>query len=96
MVVTNCETGKAEYLTERSDKERVMKICRASSSLPLVAPIVKIDEVPYLDGGLADSVPLKRAMEIGNKKIVLILTRQKGYRKKSAYQDKIKSLLQSL
>ncbi len=83
MVVTNCETGKAEYLTERSDKERVMKICRASSSLPLVAPIVKIDEVPYLDGGLADSVPLKRAMEIGNKKIVLILTRQKGYRKKA-------------
>ncbi|OUP49940.1 patatin-like phospholipase family protein [Lachnoclostridium sp. An181] len=81
-VVTNCMTGKAEYLTEDKDKEKLMKICRASSSMPLVSPIVKIDGIPYLDGGLADSIPVKRAVEIGNKKIILILTRQKGYRKK--------------
>lgn len=81
-VVTNCRSGKAEYLTEEKDKERLMKICRASSSMPLVSPAVRIDGIPYLDGGLADSIPIKRAVEIGNKKIVLILTRQKGYRKK--------------
>lgn len=83
-VVTNCETGKAEYLTEENrDRERAMKLCRASSSMPLAAPIVRIDDTPYLDGGIADSIPLKRAVEIGNKKVILILTRPKGYRKKA-------------
>lgn len=81
-VVTNCETGKAEYLDEREEKERLLKICRASSSMPLAAPIVRIDGVPYLDGGLADSIPINRATKLGNKKVVLILTRNMKYRKK--------------
>lgn len=82
IVTTNCETGQAEYMTERSDRERLMKICRASSSMPLVSPIVNVDGIPYLDGGLADSIPVKRALELGNDKVVLILTRNPGYRKK--------------
>lgn len=82
IVTTNCETGEAEYMKEREDKERLMRMCRASSSMPLVSPMVNIDGVPYLDGGLADSVPIQRAMELGNEKIVLILTRNAGYRKK--------------
>ena len=82
LVTTNCETGQAEYMTERQDRERLMKICRASCSMPLVAPIVNVDGVPYLDGGLADSIPVRRAMEIGNKKIIVVLTRNPGYRKK--------------
>ena len=81
-VVTNCETGKAEQLDERKEKERLLKICRASSSMPLAAPIVRIDGVPYLDGGLADSVPIERALKKGRKKIIVILTRNEGYRKK--------------
>lgn len=81
LVTTNCLTGKAEYMTEESDRERLMKICRASSSMPLLTPIVNIDNVPYLDGGLADSVPIKRAQELGNEKIVVILTKNEGYRK---------------
>ena len=82
IVTTNCLTGKAEYMKEREDKERLMKICRASCSMPLVTPIVNVEGIPYLDGGLADSVPIQRAEEIGNEKIVVILTRNKGYRKK--------------
>lgn len=82
IVTTNCETGQAEYMTETKDGDRLMKICRASSSMPLVSPIVNIDGVPYLDGGLADSIPVKRAFQKGNEKIVLILTRNPGYRKK--------------
>lgn len=35
-----------------------MQLCRASSSMPLVTPMVEIDGVPYLDGGIADSIPL--------------------------------------
>lgn len=82
MVVTNVLTGEAEYMQEKEDVARLCNICRASSSLPLAAPMVTIDGVPYLDGGLADSIPLKRALETGHKKNVLILTRPYGYRKK--------------
>lgn len=82
MVVTNVLTGKAEYLSERENPERLCKICRASASLPLAAPMVTIDEVPYLDGGLGDSIPIKHAVRKGHKKNVIILTRPYGYRKK--------------
>ena len=81
IVTTNCLTGKAEYLTEDSDNDRLMKLCRASSSMPLLTPIVNIDNVPYLDGGLADSVPIRRAQQMENEKIVVILTKNQGYRK---------------
>ncbi len=86
IVTTNCETGQAEYMTEREDRERLMKICRASCSMPLVSPIVNVDGMPYLDGGLADSIPVGRAIEIGNKKIIVVLTRNPGYRKKPTSQ----------
>ena len=82
LVTTNCITGKAEYMTEDHDRDRLMKICRASSSMPLLTPIVNVDGTPYLDGGLADSVPLGRARKLGNKKIVIVLTKNQGYRKK--------------
>ncbi len=91
IVTTNCITGKAEYMTEKSNKVRLMKICRASSSMPLVSPIVNVDGVPYLDGGLADSIPVKRALEHGNDKIIVILTRNPGYRKKPTSRG-VKSL----
>ncbi len=83
IVTTNCRTGQAEYMQEHQDNDRLMRLCRASSSMPLITPIVNIDGEPYLDGGLADSVPIEHAVEIGNEKIVVILTRNKGYRKKT-------------
>ena len=90
IVTTNCETGKAGYMTEQSDPDRLMKLCRASSSMPLLSPIVNIDGVPYLDGGLADSVPIRRALQSGNEKIVLVLTRNPGYRKKPISKGTVK------
>lgn len=82
IVVTNCLTGKAQYLDERQDKARLMKLGRASCSMPLLTPIVRVDGIPCLDGGLADSVPIERARTYGNRKIIVILTRNPGYRKK--------------
>lgn len=83
LVTTNCLTGKAEYMTEGQDRARLMKICRASCSMPLLTPIVNVDDTPYLDGGLADSVPIERAKEKGNEKIIVVLTKNRGYRKKT-------------
>lgn len=82
MVTTNCITGKAEYLEEKSSPERVMSIVRASSSLPFVTKITYVDGIPMLDGGIVDSIPVKYALEQGYENLVVILTRNKGYRKK--------------
>ncbi len=88
-VVTNCLTGKAEYLSESKDRKRLMDICRASSSLPLAAPVVWIDGTPYMDGGMADSIPLVHSLRMGYKKNVIILTKEKGYRKKHIVRQEI-------
>ena len=84
MVTTNCMTGKAEYFEEKSSSERVMEIVRASSSLPFVSPITYVDGIPMLDGGIVDSIPVEHAMSQGYDKMVVILTRNKGYRKKES------------
>ncbi len=84
MTATNCLTGKAEYLTEEKDRGRLMNICRASSSLPVVSPMVDVDGVPMLDGGVADSIPIRKALRDGVKRNVIVLTRQEGYRKAPA------------
>ena len=81
MVVTSCLTGEAMYLSEKNDRERLLAICRASSSIPVASDKVMVDGIPCLDGGISDSIPLIHAMEKGYRKDVVILTREKGYRK---------------
>lgn len=83
MVTTNCLTGKAEYLEEKKSSERVMSIVRASSSLPFVSKITYVDGVPMLDGGIVDSIPVQYAMDQGYEHPLVVLTRNKGYRKKN-------------
>lgn len=79
-VVTNCKTGKAEYIKIKDMKKDIIAI-RASSSLPLLSRIVEINGESYLDGGISDSIPIKKSIEDGHKKNVVILTRDKNYRK---------------
>ena len=81
MVTTNCLTGEANYFEEKRDKTRVIDIARASSSLPFVCPIAYVDGIPMLDGGIVDSIPLQRAIHDGYKKNIVVLTRNRGYRK---------------
>ena len=80
MVTTDCRTGWPCYLTEKSDPERLVLVAKASSSLPFVCPIVRIDGVPMLDGGIVDSIPVERAMQKGYERNVVVLTRNRGYR----------------
>ena len=83
MVTTNCLTGEANYFEEKKDKNRVIDIVRASSSLPIVCPIAYVDGIPMLDGGIVDSIPLQRAISDGYPRNVVVLTRNRGYRKDS-------------
>lgn len=80
MVTTNCLTGQAMYLKEAHDRQRALDIVRASSSLPYVSKIVNVDGIPMLDGGIADSIPVQRAIDLGHERNVVILTRNKGWR----------------
>ena len=93
MVTTNCLTGKAEYMEEKSSSERVMDIVRASSSLPFVSPVTYVDSVPMLDGGIGDSIPIEYAMNQGYEKLLVVLTRNRGYRKKRLQHGSEQSLL---
>ena len=84
MVVTNCNTGLVEYLSERDgDRQRLIDICRASSSLPYVSKIVDVDGQPYLDGGIIDSIPVERAISMGHEFNVVVMTRNRGFRNNS-------------
>lgn len=81
MVTTNCVTGRACYLEERADKDRLIAIAKASSSLPYVCPMTWVDGVPMLDGGIVDSIPVLRAVSQGYERNLVVLTRNRGFRK---------------
>lgn len=82
-VVTNVETGKPEYFKIEHVFEQ-MEILRASSALPVVSKIVEWQGKKYLDGGLTDSIPVEYARKLGFDKLIVILTRPLGYRKKAS------------
>lgn len=82
-VVTNLKTGKAEYVDiDDLGDYKCMEYLRASGSLPFLSKNVVIDDIPYLDGGVADSVPVEYCLENGYDKIIVVLTRPYGFRKK--------------
>lgn len=81
MVTTHCCTGEACYMEERSDRRRLIDIVKASASLPYACPIAYVDGEPMLDGGIVDSIPVERAVSQGFRRNVVVLTRNKGYRK---------------
>ena len=80
VVITDINTGKPEYVKIGDLKKDIIYV-RASSSLPLLAQNVKINDKEYLDGGISDSIPIKKSIADGNKKNVVILTRDNTYRK---------------
>ena len=80
MVTTNCRTGRAMYLSEKHDHKRLTLIAKASSSLPFVAQITRVDGIPMLDGGIVDSIPIVRSIDTGHQENVVVLTRNRGYR----------------
>lgn len=83
MVATNCLTGRAEYFEEKHDRQRLLAIGRASCSLPLLCPVARVDGVPMVDGAVSDAIPVERAMAQGFGRCVVVLTRNRGYRKPS-------------
>lgn len=91
VTATDCLTGKAVYHHCLDGKALDTEWIRASASLPVLARPVEIEGGKYLDGGVSDSVPYEFAKSLGYEKRVLVLTKQKGYRKaKSKFLPYIK------
>jgi predicted patatin/cPLA2 family phospholipase len=82
VVTTNVRTGEAIY--HRIDKVDYtgMEWIRASASMPIISRPVAIGDYEMLDGGIADSIPLRYFESEGFKRNIVILTQPKGFKKK--------------
>ena len=87
-VCTNVETGKAEYFPYTGD-DRTNTVLKATCALPMLCPYIYSDGVPYLDGGLSDSIPFEKALADGCDRLVVVLTREQGYKKTTSSSAKI-------
>lgn len=89
-VGTNTATGKAEYFSfDPNDKNMVA--LQATCALPVLFPRIELNGKQYLDGGITDPIPFKKAFSDGCDKVIVVSTREKYYRKKS--NDRLKHLL---
>lgn len=79
VVATDCTSGKAKYFIKGECD--IFEAVKASASMPFISNMVMIDGVPYLDGGCADKIPYRWAIDEGYDKIVVLRTRDRGYRK---------------
>ena len=81
IVITSLNTGNPVFL---SKKEQLVigvgKSLVASSSIPLLSQPVDIKGELFLDGGVADPIPVRYALS-KYQKAVVVLTRPRGYRK---------------
>ena len=82
-VVTDCVSGTPLYYEKKDLGGDYMTVLRASSSLPFVARPVHFRDKVLMDGGMSDSIPIRKSISDGNKKNVIVLTQPKEYRKRS-------------
>lgn len=90
--VTNATTGRSEYFNAKDVDEKCLML-RATCAIPIFFPAIEINNDFYYDGGLCDPIPIKKAIEDGNKKHLIILTRPKEYRKALGKSNKITAKL---
>ncbi|MDO6611298.1 patatin family protein [Shewanella sp. 1_MG-2023] len=82
VVTTDITTGKAVYI--KSNADNIEHILKASCSVPIAfRDFPAYQGSPMTDGGIADSIPIIKAYEMGAKEITVVLSRPLGYRKKS-------------
>lgn len=86
-VITNVLTGKAEYIRYTTE-DKTNTLLKATCALPVIFPYIYMNNTPYLDGGLSDSIPYERAFADGCDRVVVVLTREKGYQKTTTSSTK--------
>ena len=91
VTATNIESGKCEYFKINDVLEDMEKL-RATSAIPIMTRPVKIDDKYYLDGGVSDSIPVKKCLELGCDKVIVVLTQPEGFIKKKISDKKVKTI----
>ncbi len=86
--VTNARTGKSEYLDGKTSDSKCTML-RATCAIPLYFPAIEWNEQKYYDGGLADPIPIKKAIHDGNQKNLIVLTRPKDYKKEYGRENDV-------
>ena len=81
-VCTNVGTGKAVYKRLMEVDDACLEYIRASASMPIAARIVTVEGKKLLDGGIADSIPLRFFQEQGYDRNLVVLTQPANYIKK--------------
>ena len=81
VVCTDINSGKAVYHKYEGKNDHGFDWIRASASMPLVSSVVEIDGLGLLDGGIADSIPVRFFQSLGYEKNIVVLTRPESYRK---------------
>ncbi|WP_066630479.1 patatin-like phospholipase family protein [Labilibacter marinus] len=79
-VTTDCTTGKPYYIPNDTNEESFLAL-EASTSLPFASKMVKMHNRLLLDGGIANPIPIEKALADGCEKVVVVLTQPKAYRK---------------
>ena len=82
VVATNALTGEAEYFGKEDMKQDDYRPIMASSAIPAACRPVEINGIPYYDGGIADAIPVRHALEEGCDSLVVILSKQRDYVRK--------------
>lgn len=80
LAVTDVETGKPVYF-DKTHLDRNCTVLKASSSIPVFAPMVEYQNKKYLDGGTSDAIPVQKALDDGCDKVIVVLTRDRHYQK---------------
>lgn len=88
VVATDANTGLPKYFGKGDISQDNYDTLKASSTLPLVNQPYHIGGIPYYDGALSDPVPVQKALDMGCEKIVLLLTKPRGFRRKASHDAK--------
>jgi len=88
-VVTDCTTGQPIYFEKDDLGDDYLLVLQASTCLPFIAKPVRYNGLVLMDGGISDSIPIRKSISDGNTRHVLILTRPQGYRKKPSPTGKL-------
>ncbi|MBQ9285043.1 MAG: patatin family protein [Bacteroidaceae bacterium] len=83
LVATDVDTGEAVYRRFDRFSEEMYDWILASSSMPIVSRVVDIHGQRLLDGGIADSIPLRYFQEQGFERNLVVLTQPLGYEKQA-------------
>ena len=85
VVLTDAETAEAVIVSNRDTTYDFKEVLRATAALPsLYNRRVLVGDRLYVDGGVADSIPLVYAADSGSSEILAVTTRAPGFRRREA------------